>query len=207
MEVVFISLYLTGKKLSNFLNYSCSFEIKAPDKIFYYNHKIINIKLEIREILLVSGLRLYLTTFCLFIKVLSGNFLRSYGKDIINIHHGLLPSFKGGSPSRQVQFSSIGVKFWNFQYFHIFSDLIKNVKVAPQCWQAFEAGVKLIGATSHFVREELDSGPIIEQMVNILIFIIAFNFASNLVYPYFVKLKISVFARERERELRLFYLF
>ena len=32
-------------------------------------------------------------------------------------------------------------------------------------WQAFEYGVKLIGATSHFVTEELDAGPIIEQMV------------------------------------------
>ncbi|KAK9198378.1 hypothetical protein WN944_013562 [Citrus x changshan-huyou] len=30
---------------------------------------------------------------------------------------------------------------------------------------AFDAGVKLIGATSHFVTEELDAGPIIEQMV------------------------------------------
>ncbi|KAG7015714.1 Formyltetrahydrofolate deformylase 2, mitochondrial [Cucurbita argyrosperma subsp. argyrosperma] len=30
---------------------------------------------------------------------------------------------------------------------------------------AFNAGVKLIGATSHFVTEELDAGPIIEQMV------------------------------------------
>ncbi|XP_073119588.1 formyltetrahydrofolate deformylase 1, mitochondrial-like [Henckelia pumila] len=29
--------------------------------------------------------------------------LRSYGKYIINSHHGLLPSFKGGSPSKQVQ--------------------------------------------------------------------------------------------------------
>ncbi|CAL5442011.1 unnamed protein product [Camellia sinensis] len=67
----------------------------------------------------------------LFMQVLSGNFLSSYGKDIINIHHGLLPSFKGGNPSKQ----------------------------------AFDAGVKLIGATSHFVTEELDAGPIIEQMV------------------------------------------
>ncbi|CAI0512136.1 unnamed protein product [Linum tenue] len=64
-------------------------------------------------------------------QVLSGKFLRSYEKDVINIHHGLLPSFKGGFPSKQ----------------------------------AFDAGVKLIGATSHFVTEELDSGPIIEQMV------------------------------------------
>ncbi|KAJ8449415.1 hypothetical protein Cgig2_002547 [Carnegiea gigantea] len=66
-----------------------------------------------------------------YMQVLSGKFLTSYGKDIINIHHGLLPSFKGGNPSRQ----------------------------------AFEYGVKLIGATSHFVTEELDAGPIIEQMV------------------------------------------
>lgn len=66
-----------------------------------------------------------------YMQVISGNFLNSYGKDIINIHHGLLPSFKGGHPSKQ----------------------------------AFDAGVKLIGATSHFVTEELDEGPIIEQMV------------------------------------------
>ncbi|XP_024993686.1 formyltetrahydrofolate deformylase 2, mitochondrial-like isoform X1 [Cynara cardunculus var. scolymus] len=66
-----------------------------------------------------------------YMQVLSGTFLKRYGKDVINIHHGLLPSFKGGNPSRQ----------------------------------AFEAGVKLIGATSHFVTEELDGGPIIEQMV------------------------------------------
>ncbi|KAG8374711.1 hypothetical protein BUALT_Bualt10G0024400 [Buddleja alternifolia] len=66
-----------------------------------------------------------------YMQILSGDFLRSYGKDIINIHHGLLPSFKGGNPSKQ----------------------------------AFDAGVKLIGATSHFVTKELDEGPIIEQMV------------------------------------------
>ncbi|KAL8153748.1 hypothetical protein V2J09_011508 [Rumex salicifolius] len=36
-------------------------------------------------------------------QILSGDFLRAYGKDIINIHHGLLPSFKGGYPSKQVE--------------------------------------------------------------------------------------------------------
>ncbi|KAF5734909.1 formyltetrahydrofolate deformylase 1 mitochondrial isoform X1 [Tripterygium wilfordii] len=66
-----------------------------------------------------------------YMQIFSGSFLKSYGKDIINIHHGLLPSFKGGNPSKQ----------------------------------AFDAGVKLIGATSHFITEELDGGPIIEQMV------------------------------------------
>ncbi|KAK9668014.1 hypothetical protein RND81_13G029000 [Saponaria officinalis] len=66
-----------------------------------------------------------------YMQILSGNFLKSYGRVIINIHHGLLPSFKGGNPSRQ----------------------------------AFDCGVKMIGATTHFVTEELDAGPIIEQMV------------------------------------------
>ncbi|OAY71570.1 Formyltetrahydrofolate deformylase 2, mitochondrial [Ananas comosus] len=66
-----------------------------------------------------------------YMQILSGKFLETYDKDIINIHHGLLPSFKGRNPSKQ----------------------------------AFDAGVKLIGVTSHFVTEGLDAGPIIEQMV------------------------------------------
>jgi formyltetrahydrofolate deformylase len=49
----------------------------------------------------------------------------------INIHHGLLPAFKGGSPYTQ----------------------------------AFDRGVKIIGATAHFVTSDLDEGPIIEQAV------------------------------------------
>ncbi|KAK9148381.1 hypothetical protein Scep_007138 [Stephania cephalantha] len=79
-----------------------------------------------------------------YMQILSGRFLENYGKDIINIHHGLLPSFKGGNPSKQ----------------------------------AFDAGVKLIGATSHFVTEELDAGPIIEQMVILFLFLNVFNFNS-----------------------------
>ncbi|CAJ2645821.1 unnamed protein product [Trifolium pratense] len=66
-----------------------------------------------------------------YMQIMSTDFLRSYGKDIINIHHCLLPSFRGGNP----------------------------------CKQAYDAGVKLIGATSHFVTEGVDAGPIIEQMV------------------------------------------
>ncbi|XP_022737671.1 formyltetrahydrofolate deformylase 2, mitochondrial-like isoform X2 [Durio zibethinus] len=38
-----------------------------------------------------------------YMQILSGHFLRTYGKDVINIHHGLLPSFKGGNPSKQVE--------------------------------------------------------------------------------------------------------
>ncbi|KAI3468966.1 hypothetical protein Pfo_025629 [Paulownia fortunei] len=72
-----------------------------------------------------------------YMQILSGNFLRSYGRDIINIHHGLLPSFKGGNPSKQ----------------------------------AFDAGVKLIGATSHFVTEELDEGPLLSKWDNLRSFV------------------------------------
>ncbi|XP_058191538.1 formyltetrahydrofolate deformylase 1, mitochondrial-like isoform X7 [Rhododendron vialii] len=45
-------------------------------------------------------------------------------------------------------------------------DLVQDTDfiVLARYMQAFDAGVKLIGATSHFVTEELDSGPIIEQM-------------------------------------------
>ena len=66
-----------------------------------------------------------------YMQVLSANFLDEYGHDIINIHHGLLPSFKGAAPYRQ----------------------------------AYTAGVKIIGATAHFVTENLDEGPIIRQLV------------------------------------------
>jgi len=66
-----------------------------------------------------------------YMLVLSANFLKKYNKDIINIHHGFLPSFKGKDPY------SLALKL----------------------------GVKVIGATAHFVNELLDDGPIISQAV------------------------------------------
>ena len=63
--------------------------------------------------------------------VLSPVFIKVYAKDIINIHHGFLPSFKGRDPYQQ----------------------------------ALNKGVKVIGATSHFVNDKLDAGPIISQEV------------------------------------------
>ncbi len=66
-----------------------------------------------------------------FMQVLSPGFLHAYGRDVINIHHSFLPSFKGARPYEQ----------------------------------AWERGVKVIGATAHFVTEDLDEGPIIEQQV------------------------------------------
>jgi formyltetrahydrofolate deformylase len=66
-----------------------------------------------------------------YMQILSGEFIRHYPSQIINIHHSFLPAFVGAHP-----------------YKH-----------------AYERGVKLIGATGHYVTEELDQGPIIEQDV------------------------------------------
>ena len=66
-----------------------------------------------------------------YMQVISDGFLGAYGKDIINIHHSFLPSFKGANPYRQ----------------------------------AYDRGVKVIGATAHYATAALDEGPIIEQEV------------------------------------------
>lgn len=66
-----------------------------------------------------------------YMQILSDGFCARYPGRIINIHHSLLPSFKGARP------------------YH----------------RAYERGVKLIGATAHYVTAELDEGPIIEQDV------------------------------------------
>jgi formyltetrahydrofolate deformylase len=66
-----------------------------------------------------------------YMQILSPGFLTAYGRDIINIHHSFLPSFKGANPYQQ----------------------------------AYDRGVKVIGATAHFVTGDLDEGPIIEQAV------------------------------------------
>ena len=64
-------------------------------------------------------------------QVLSDGLAQKLEGRAINIHHGLLPSFKGAKP------------------YH----------------QAHARGVKLIGATAHYVTSDLDEGPIIEQEV------------------------------------------
>lgn len=67
-----------------------------------------------------------------YMQILSDDFLKRYDKDVINIHHSFLPSFKGANPYKQ----------------------------------AYELGVKVIGATAHFASPDLDEGPIIAQSVN-----------------------------------------
>jgi len=64
-----------------------------------------------------------------YMQIVSGAFLRTWNKPVINIHHSFLPAFVGARPYKQ----------------------------------AHERGVKLIGATAHYVTEELDAGPIIAQ--------------------------------------------
>lgn len=48
---------------------------------------------------------------------------------------------------------------------NIHHSFLPGFKGAKPYHQAYERGVKLIGATAHFVTQELDEGPIIEQIV------------------------------------------
>ncbi|HPU13570.1 MAG TPA: formyltetrahydrofolate deformylase, partial [Aeromicrobium sp.] len=64
-----------------------------------------------------------------YMQILSDRMCREVHGRAINIHHSLLPSFKGARPYEQ----------------------------------AHRHGVKVIGATAHYVTADLDEGPIIEQ--------------------------------------------
>ena len=69
-----------------------------------------------------------------FMSVLSKNFIKDYPKRIINIHPSLIPSFCGK----------------NFYGIKVHEEAIKR-------------GVKITGATTHFVNEIIDGGEIIMQ--------------------------------------------
>lgn len=69
-----------------------------------------------------------------FLKILGNKFIRAYENKIINIHPSLIPSFCG--------------------------DGFYGLKVHEK---ALEYGVKVSGATTHFVNEVADAGPIIMQ--------------------------------------------
>ncbi|WP_083542358.1 formyltetrahydrofolate deformylase [Kribbia dieselivorans] len=64
-----------------------------------------------------------------YMQILSPELCGDLAGRVINIHHSLLPSFKGAKPYTQ----------------------------------AHDRGVKVIGATAHYVTADLDEGPIIEQ--------------------------------------------
>ena len=69
-----------------------------------------------------------------YMQVLSPELCRKLDGKAINIHHSLLPGFKGAKP------------------YH----------------QAYEKGVKLVGATAHYINNDLDEGPIIAQGVEVV---------------------------------------
>ncbi|WP_434361539.1 formyltetrahydrofolate deformylase [Parasalinivibrio latis] len=64
-----------------------------------------------------------------YMQVLSEDMCARWSGKAINIHHSLLPGFKGAKP------------------YH----------------QAYNKGVKMVGATAHYVSDDLDEGPIITQ--------------------------------------------
>ncbi|MDO6561921.1 formyltetrahydrofolate deformylase [Amphritea sp. 1_MG-2023] len=70
-----------------------------------------------------------LTVLARYMQVLSPWMCEQLNGKAINIHHSLLPGFKGARP------------------YH----------------QAWEKGVKMVGATAHYVNNDLDEGPIITQ--------------------------------------------
>ncbi|WP_329258645.1 formyltetrahydrofolate deformylase [Actinoallomurus sp. NBC_01490] len=80
---------------------------------------------------LVDDLDIDLVVLARYMQILSADLCRKLEGRAINIHHSMLPSFKGARP------------------YH----------------QAYERGVKLVGATAHYVTADLDEGPIIEQEV------------------------------------------
>jgi formyltetrahydrofolate deformylase len=54
---------------------------------------------------------------------------------------------------------------WPGRVINIHHSFLPSFKGAKPYHQAYERGVKLIGATAHYVTEDLDEGPIIEQEV------------------------------------------
>jgi formyltetrahydrofolate deformylase len=86
---------------------------------------------EARLLELVAELDVDLVVLARYMQILSEDLCKALEGRAINIHHSMLPSFKGARPYVQ----------------------------------AYERGVKYIGATAHYVTPDLDEGPIIEQAV------------------------------------------
>lgn len=69
-------------------------------------------------------------------------------------------------PARYMQIlSDEQAGFFAGRCINIHHRFLPGFKVAPPYHQAHERGVKIIGATAHFVRAEWDEGPIIHQDV------------------------------------------
>jgi formyltetrahydrofolate deformylase len=86
---------------------------------------------EAKQLEIVEAEGAELVVLARYMQVLSNDLCKKLSGRAINIHHSMLPSFKGAKPY----------------------------------YQAHERGVKVIGATAHYVTADLDEGPIIEQDV------------------------------------------
>ncbi len=86
---------------------------------------------EPKQLELLQQYKIDLVVLAKYMQIISPEFIGSFAKSIINIHHSFLPAFVGANP------------------YH----------------KAYARGVKIIGATAHYVTAELDAGPIIEQDV------------------------------------------
>jgi formyltetrahydrofolate deformylase len=85
-----------------------------------------------RELLsIIESEQVDLVVLARYMQILSEDLCKELEGRAINIHHSMLPSFKGARPY----------------------------------YQAHARGVKLVGATAHYVTPDLDEGPIIEQEV------------------------------------------
>lgn len=107
--------------------------------------------------------------------------VRSYG---LEFHHvPVTPATKAGAESRLLELvDSLGIHLVVLaRYMQVLSDeactalqgrainihhsFLPSFKGARPYHQAFDRGVKLVGATAHYVTPDLDEGPIIEQDV------------------------------------------
>lgn len=83
---------------------------------------------------IIEGAQADVVVLARYMQVLSEAMCRRLEGWAINIHHSLLPGFKGARPYEQ----------------------------------AYDKGVKLVGATAHYVTSDLDEGPIITQGVEVV---------------------------------------
>jgi len=96
----------------------------------YVSHE--NLNREDHEELIIKAIQKYdyeLIVLAKYMRILTPNFVKTFDKQVLNIHHSFLPAFIGANPYKQ----------------------------------AHKRGVKIIGATSHWVTDDLDEGPIIAQ--------------------------------------------
>jgi len=90
---------------------------------------------EQQQLALLADYQIELVVLAKYMQVLSGDFLRS---------------FQSGGPQ-------------DHRVINIHHSFLPAFKGAQPYHRAWERGVKLIGATAHYVTEDLDDGPIIEQ--------------------------------------------